>query len=593
MMQWIPLDAPAHLSNSIPGKKVKGFLASVLLYNWAHHEQDDREDFTLDALEVICKKLSELSQVKEESVHYLVVVDLDGINSRIESRSVKVTDEFRKLWKKIQKILDANRASLAFTSCSINVLEQVFDSSGLSRRCESSDNDFICYGLLTQWLTSIDSCSAANYGTERLATPSITNFLRGRLVEKIQKFDGWEPLRSTPVDATGFLNAGFLIGDPEVFPWLILELSKRLRLFKTENDDPVTLVALSRNGTVLARAISRFLSDYSVNVIDHLAPAAHAVESYHHPAPPEYPARQRFLFVGDVLIAGTEYRMCQAYATICNADFDGAVFICAIFESVRSLLKPRGDEDRPQKIEALFDLLDLDRQLDFRFPIQNFSNSGSDKVEGFTFDTKTLNILTIAWDGTDLAKVFKDIDDVQTSAEKSGGWLRTTHVMPPKFAEIQKYLSLDTANKRPLTSFHVIYVAAHGDSNSLWIDYEKEYGCSQAGFKKLIEDYVDLQDELIAAEFLKEPKLKVLFLNACNTAFLGESLKDKVHCVISMDGLVDATRANLFCSGFFDALRTTSNTFWALRQAFTRASTVEKGLFKPKAWIDKTLVKLK
>jgi hypothetical protein len=473
----------------------------VALYNWINHEQNEREEFTLYALKAIYEKLAIISEQQAAGIHNLVVVDLHRINGRSQSQSEAskndLAKDFRQLWEKIDRTLKLGRASLAFTSCKKIVAKQLF-SCGLPDRFVSSDLEFICYGHLSQFLYKIEFCKHAQYGSKRLASPSITKFLRERLANKIRKFEGWEPLRSTPVDATGFLNAAYLIGDPEVFPWLIFELAKRLDCFKSKNDDPLTLVALSRNGTVLARAISRFTSAFRVNVIDHLAPAAHAVESYHHPAPPEHPTRQRFLFVGDVLIAGTEYRMCQAYATICNADFEGAVFICAIFESVQSLLKPRGDEDRAQRIEALFNLLELGVHLTFRFPIQNYSNSGSDEVEGFTFKKADINILTIAWDDSDLAKVFRDIDDVQTSAEKSLGKLRATHVVPPTFGKIQEHLSFDEASKGRLKSFQVVYVAAHGDGECLEIDYKDKYKCSLDAVESLVRTYVDKQEELIS-----------------------------------------------------------------------------------------------
>jgi hypothetical protein len=595
-MLWIPLDAPVSLTRSLPGHSVRGFLTSQVLHNWIHHDQGSREDFTPDALRQVAEKIAHVTNQTNESVHHLIVVDLQRIESKSHDNrgNYNQKKEFEGTWREIGDSLGKNSASLAFTSCTENIFKFINEYLQVMPHCFScKDRDFIVFGKIAEKLSSVVDPNQLGYGSNRLATPSRINFLRTELSKSIKKFEGWEPLRSTPLDATGYLNANLLIGDPEVFPWLVLELAERLRNF--DPDDNLTLVALSRNGTVLARAISRFLTNCTVDVIDHLGPVSHAVESYQHPVSSEFPARQRFVFVGDILIAGTEYRMCEAYATMCGGQFDGAVFIAAVHDSVRNLLKPPGNESPSKKIESLFNLLDLSQELQFRFPIQNYSNAGSEEVQGFTFESgHPIHILTIAWDENNLVKVFSDLDDVQNSAMKSSGKLLPQHVIPPTFNKIQENLSFDRSlPPASWVSYQVIYVSAHADTQTIFIDYAKKYGCTVESFKRAILTYIEEQSELLATHN-PNSTLKVLFVNCCNSAQIAEDLKDKIHCVIGVEGFISGEPANLFCSGFFDGLRTTSNTLSSLRHAYTRAiSAPQKAAFHPKAWINGIPVKFK
>lgn len=166
-------------------------------------------------------------------------------------------------------------------------------------------------------------------------------------------------LDSTPLLASGVLNARALISDPAKFTWVSLLLTK---LFEQviEKSRPRTnrILAVSLRGSPFAAAV-RLLANGcspSLEVIDHIGPTHDVLEAT---VGQRDMYKGEYVLVGDFVIGGTELKVARAYAMS-----QGAVIKNAI--AIGSYL-PGNLYDKHIKLESLVNLAAVVPQLKYQF----------------------------------------------------------------------------------------------------------------------------------------------------------------------------------------------------------------------------------
>lgn len=134
-------------------------------------------------------------------------------------------------------------------------------------------------------------------------------------------------LASTPLMATGLLNARSLISDPGKFSWISLRLTD---LFEdlVESIRPRTnrILAVSLRGSPFAGAIRVLANRHSPSlvIVDHMGPQHEMLEL--HSSSKEVGGGD-YIYVGDFIIGGTELKVAKTFLMAHNASLKGAVVI--------------------------------------------------------------------------------------------------------------------------------------------------------------------------------------------------------------------------------------------------------------------------
>lgn len=171
---------------------------------------------------------------------------------------------------------------------------------------------------------------------------------------------GTEVLPSTPLRAIGQFNATKLISDPSQFRWIVLMLVERI--YKLSKEDDLTnysLVAGSLRGAAIAVSVWELLQQFfgaiTIQIIDHVGP-------YHDVVGKRFDKnniiKERCIYIGDFIIAGTEVKLLSAY---CN--FMGAKLIHAF---VIGKYTEQSHIDKKVKLHSLVDLKKCKPELEYK-----------------------------------------------------------------------------------------------------------------------------------------------------------------------------------------------------------------------------------
>lgn len=153
------------------------------------------------------------------------------------------------------------------------------------------------------------------------------NFVNEAIVECFEPWGKPKKLSSTPLMATGLLNARSLISDPCKFSWISLRLTD---LFENlvESILPRTnrILAVSLRGSPFAGAIRVLANKYSPSlvIVDHMGPQHEMLEL--HSSSKEV-GRGDYIYVGDFVIGGTELKVAKTFLMAHDASLKGAVVI--------------------------------------------------------------------------------------------------------------------------------------------------------------------------------------------------------------------------------------------------------------------------
>jgi len=201
--------------------------------------------------------------------------------------------------------------------------------------------------------------------------------------------NGMGRLRSTKMWASGYFDATRMLGDPDVFPWLVSKLTDQIELVFAEiverekRFDPVVrLLACTRNGAVLAAASRRLLPDVDtvvLDVVERFAPAHAPIEYYdgssglsqgiNHAQQPF----ERYIYIGDFVIVGTELQLARLHGLYRGIPVEGAVVIGNVAE-VDALTNETVSETLTPtctnvcRVQSLFSLTEVCPSLRYQFP---------------------------------------------------------------------------------------------------------------------------------------------------------------------------------------------------------------------------------
>lgn len=184
-------------------------------------------------------------------------------------------------------------------------------------------------------------------------------FVTKSVVACYKDFSTPERLDSTPLLASGVLNARELISDPTKFVWTSLLLTE---LFERVIDEsrPRTnrLLAVSLRGSPFAAAV-RLLSRSctpSLEIIDHIGPSHDLLEAS--VGQPDMYGGE-YVLVADFVIGGTELKIARTYALSQGANIKNAI-------SIGSFLS-RDAYDRNITLHSLANISEVVPQLTYEF----------------------------------------------------------------------------------------------------------------------------------------------------------------------------------------------------------------------------------
>lgn len=152
-------------------------------------------------------------------------------------------------------------------------------------------------------------------------------FAKKTVAASYKPFRHPERLDSTPLIASGVLNARALISDPEKFCWLAILLTD---LFQSviEQARPRTnrVLAVSLRGSPFAAAVRLLAHNYSpsLEIIDHIGPKHEVLEAL---IGQDQMYGAEYVMVGDFVIGGTELKVARAYAMSQGAVMNNAIAI--------------------------------------------------------------------------------------------------------------------------------------------------------------------------------------------------------------------------------------------------------------------------
>jgi hypothetical protein len=165
------------------------------------------------------------------------------------------------------------------------------------------------------------------YGSTQLRGPELWHlvddavlceqeYIRKSVKESFEPFlDGDRRLASTPILASGILNARLLISDPARFIWISLSMAQKLdQLYQDQRPRDPCLLAVSLRGSALAAAIKILaVDDIPLVVVDHMGPK-HKILEEHSLGVSTH--RFNYILVADFVVGGTEMKIAQAYANL-------------------------------------------------------------------------------------------------------------------------------------------------------------------------------------------------------------------------------------------------------------------------------------
>ncbi len=184
----------------------------------------------------------------------------------------------------------------------------------------------------------IDTTHAHIYGKQDVTSGQVAAVIEGAkkleqsfvtkvISESYRAFDKPERLESTPLIASGVLNARSLISDPRKFIWISLLLADAFQAVVNEaKPRTVRILAVSLRGGPFAAAV-RVLSDTlspTLEIVDHIGPRHEVLEDQRFVC--DFTGGE-YVLVGDFVIGGTEIKIARAYALAKGAKLNCAVAI--------------------------------------------------------------------------------------------------------------------------------------------------------------------------------------------------------------------------------------------------------------------------
>lgn len=185
------------------------------------------------------------------------------------------------------------------------------------------------------------------------------DFINQTVRDSYRGFAQPKRLDSTPLWATGVLNARSLISDPKSFVWVSILLTD---LFQKviEEARPITnrLLAVSLRGSPFAAAIRVLAHGFSptLEIIDHIGPKHEVLEGYIGKNNME---GGEYILIGDFVIGGTEIKIARAYAMARGACLKNAI-------SIGSYLAGN-DYDQNVSLRSLVSIPSIVPQLTYEF----------------------------------------------------------------------------------------------------------------------------------------------------------------------------------------------------------------------------------
>lgn len=187
-------------------------------------------------------------------------------------------------------------------------------------------------------------------------------FLTKAVSDCYRDFPEPERLDSTPLVASGVLNARSLISDPIKFTWISLLLTELFeRVVDESRPRNNRILAVSLRGSPFAAAVRLLAHSYSpsLEVIDHIGPKHDLLEAsigqldmY----------GGEYVLIGDFVIGGTELKIARTYAMSQGAVINNAIAIGSFLS---------GDMyDKNIRLESLVNIPDVVPQLKYEFIAQ-------------------------------------------------------------------------------------------------------------------------------------------------------------------------------------------------------------------------------
>lgn len=158
------------------------------------------------------------------------------------------------------------------------------------------------------------------------------SYVSAVIKESYRAFDQPERLESTPLIASGVLNARSLISDPKKFIWISLLLADAFQAVVNEaKPRTIRILAVSLRGSPFAAAV-RVLSDTlspTLEIVDHIGPRHEVLEDHRFVC--DFTGGE-YVLVGDFVIGGTEIKIARAYALAKGATLNNAIAIGSFLE---------------------------------------------------------------------------------------------------------------------------------------------------------------------------------------------------------------------------------------------------------------------
>lgn len=292
---------------------------------------------------------TKLRQCIEAHQYLPVVLNCSGI-STIEDHALGTIREHLSLVERcIAFIVQGNNEQL---------IKEIQSELKDAKICVESVGDYqvLFYGnnrCVAEPIKSIlDSLIAEVEKTER-------DFINQIVRDSYKEFVEPKRLDSTPLWATGVLNARSLISDPKSFIWISLLLTD---LFQKviEEAHPITnrILAVSLRGSPFAAAIRVLAHGFSpsLEIIDHIGPKHEVLEGYIGKNNME---GGEYILIGDFVIGGTEIKVARAYAMARGACLKNAIAIGSYLSG--------NDYDQNVRLQSLVCISSIVPQLSYEF----------------------------------------------------------------------------------------------------------------------------------------------------------------------------------------------------------------------------------
>lgn len=184
------------------------------------------------------------------------------------------------------------------------------------------------------------------------------DFVKKAVRDCYKPFKTPERLDSTPLLASGRLNARAIISNPKQFTWVSLLLVERFeRLIEEARPRTNGVLAVSLRGSPFAAAVRLLANSCSLlEIIDHIGPKHDLLEAS--VGQPDMYGRE-YVLIADFVIGGTELKIARTYAMSQGATIKNAIAIGSFL--------PGDAYDKNISLKSLVNISDVVPELTYQF----------------------------------------------------------------------------------------------------------------------------------------------------------------------------------------------------------------------------------